>query len=111
MKKDQLVNVAGTSKSPEGEVKIRFGIDLVTRTKALQRWKHTDINLEQLPRPMTKLEALLHLQSIGYTEGDAGYVIAAKVAEKSKLAKKGEMKISSANVAMTVKSDTPVETV
>jgi hypothetical protein len=42
---------------------------------------------------MTKLEALQHLTSLGMT-GDAGYAIANKLAEKTKLAKKGEVKVS-----------------
>jgi hypothetical protein len=42
---------------------------------------------------MTKLNALCYLQSVGITEGDAGYAVANKLAEKTKLAKKGEVKV------------------
>jgi hypothetical protein len=41
---------------------------------------------------MTKLEALQHLQSLGQT-GDAGYAVANKLAEKTKIAKKGEVRV------------------
>jgi hypothetical protein len=43
---------------------------------------------------MTKLEALQHLQANGITGGDEGYAVANKLAEKSKVAKKGEVKVS-----------------
>jgi hypothetical protein len=42
---------------------------------------------------MTKLQALQYLTEQGLTEGDAGYAVSAKLAEKSKIAKKGEVKI------------------
>ena len=93
-----LFTVAGTS-NRQGEVKVRFANDLVSRIKALHRAGHTDVNLIELPQPMTKLEALQHLQSVGITQGDAGYAIASKVAEKTKAAKRGEVKVAGAKVA------------
>ena len=42
---------------------------------------------------MTKLQALQYLQEQGAT-GDAGYAVANKLAEKTKIAKKGEIKVS-----------------
>ena len=92
-----LFTVAGTS-NRQGEVKVRFANDLVSRIKALHRAGHTDVNLIELPKPMTKLEALQHLQSVGITQGDAGYAIASKVAEKTKAAKRGEVKVAGAKV-------------
>jgi hypothetical protein len=65
---------------------------LVARIKILNKAGCTDINLMELPRAMTKLEALQHLQSLGQT-GDAGYAVANKLAEKTKIAKKGEVKV------------------
>jgi ribosomal protein L15 len=47
---------------------------------------------------MTKMEALQHLQTLGITEGDAGYVVANKLAEKAKVAKKGEVKVAATSV-------------
>ena len=43
---------------------------------------------------MTKLDALKHLQSVGMTDGDAGFAVQTKLAEKSKVAKKGEVKVA-----------------
>jgi len=47
---------------------------------------------------MTKIEALQHLQTLGITEGDAGYVVANKLAERAKVAKKGEVKVAAKGV-------------
>jgi hypothetical protein len=92
MAAEKLFTVAGTAKNPNGTVKARFANDLVARIKILNKAGCTDINLIELPRAMTKLEALQHLQSLGQT-GDAGYAVANKLAEKTKIAKKGEVKV------------------
>jgi hypothetical protein len=42
---------------------------------------------------MTKLEALQHLQTLGITDGDAGFAVSNKLAEKSRVAKRGEVKV------------------
>jgi hypothetical protein len=59
---------------------------------------------------MTKLEALQYLQEQGVTAGDAGFAVANKLAEKSKVAKKGEVKVSAKSARTksapaTVRSD------
>jgi hypothetical protein len=66
----------------------------VARVKILSKAGCTNINLIELPQPMTKLEALQFLTEKGITEGDAGYAVSAKLAEKSQLAKRGEVKVS-----------------
>ena len=90
---DKLFTVAGTA-TQNGVTKTRFANDMVARVKILTKAGCTNINLVELPRPMTKLEALQHLQSIGITDGDAGYAVANKLAEKTKLAKKAEIKVA-----------------
>ena len=102
-KTEKLFTVAGTAKNPNGTVKARFANDLVARIKILNKAGCVDINLVELPRAMTKLEALQHLQTLGITEGDAGFAVANKLAEKAKLAKKGEVKVQ-ATKAPTAKS-------
>ena len=94
MATEKLFTVAGTAKNADGTVKARFANDLVARIKILNKAGCTAINLIELPSPMTKLQALQHLQSIGITEGDAGYAVANKLAEKTKIAKKGEVKVA-----------------
>ena len=92
-KTEKLFTVAGTAKNANGTVKARFANDLVARIKILNKAGCTDINLIELPRAMTKLEALQYLTEQGITEGDAGFAVANKLAEKAKLAKKGEVKV------------------
>ena len=91
-------------------MKARFANDLVARIKILTKSGCSDINLIELPQGMTKLDALKHLQSVGMTYGDAGFAVQTKLAEKSKVAKKGEVKVSAKGARAktapaTVKSD------
>jgi hypothetical protein len=107
MATEKLFTVAGTATNPNGTVKARFANDLVARIKILNKAGCTDINLMELPRAMTKLEALQHLQTLGQT-GDAGYAVANKLAEKTKIAKKGEVKVKASSVKSAVKADAKV---
>ena len=56
----KLFSVAGVS-THKGEVGLRFTNHLGTRKTVLTKNGHTDINLIELPKPMTKEEALAHL--------------------------------------------------
>jgi len=93
MATEKLFTVAGTA-TQNGVTKARFANDMVARVKILTKAGCTNINLVELPRAMTKLEALQHLQTLGITEGDAGYAVANKLAEKTKIAKKAEIKVA-----------------
>lgn len=94
MATEKLFTVAGTATDTKGNTKARFANDLVARVKILTKAGCSNINLVELPQPMTKLEALQHLQSLGITEGDAGYAVANKLAEKTKIAKKAEVRVA-----------------
>jgi len=99
---EKLFTVAGTATNPDGTTKARFANDLVARIKILNKAGCTGINLVELPKAMTKLEALQYLQQTELT-GDAGYAVANKLAEKTKLAKKGEVKVKATSVKATAK--------
>ena len=101
---DKLFTVAGTA-AQNGNTKVRFANDLVARHKILNKNNCTEINLIELPKPMTKLEALQHLQSLNLT-GDAGYAVTAKLAEKTKIAKKGEVAVKATGVKSKAKAET-----
>jgi hypothetical protein len=101
MSQDKLFTVAGTATNPNGTTKARFANDLVARIKILNKAGCTAINLMELPTAMTKLQALQYLTEQGVT-GDAGYAVANKLAEKTKIAKKGEVKVKA--VKTSVKS-------
>jgi hypothetical protein len=106
MSQDKLFTVAGTA-TQNGVTKARFANDLVARIKILNKAGCTDINLVELPQAMTKLQALQYLQEQGLS-GDAGYAVANKLAEKTKLAKKGEVKVKASSVKSSTKSDAKV---
>ena len=110
-KAEKLFTVAGTATNPDGTTKARFANDLVARIKILSKANCSNINLVELPRPMTKLQALQHLQTLGMTQGDAGYAVANKLAEKSKAAKKGEVLVTLSQGKGKVKSPAAKTTV
>jgi hypothetical protein len=99
MAAEKLFTVAGTATNADGTVKARFANDLVARIKILNKAGCTDINLVELPRAMTKLEALQYIQETQTPAGDAGYAVANKLAEKTKIAKRDQVKISGKSTA------------
>ena len=107
MSQDKLFTVAGTATNPNGTTKARFANDLVARIKILNKAGCTAINLVELPTAMTKLQALQYLTEQGVA-GDAGYAVANKLAEKTKIAKKGEVKVKATSVKTAVKAGTKV---
>jgi hypothetical protein len=107
MATDKLFTVAGTA-THAGVTKVRFANDLVARIKILTKAGATDINLIELPKPMTKLEALQHLQTLGITDGDAGYAVSNKLAEKTKVAKKAEVSVTGVKASAKTSSKAKV---
>jgi hypothetical protein len=93
MATDKLFTVAGTATNPDGTTKARFANDMVARVKILTKAGCSNIDLVELPRPMTKLEALQYLTEQGRT-GDAGYAVANKLAEKTRVAKRAEIRVA-----------------
>jgi hypothetical protein len=103
MATEKLFTVAGTA-TQNGVTKARFANDLVARIKILNKAGCTDINLVELPTPMTKLQALQHLQSLGITNGDAGHAVAEKLAEKARVAKSAEVRVAVKPEALKAKT-------
>lgn len=60
---------AGVSRL-KGEFKARFANDSM-RVKLLAKNGHTDIDIVELPQPMTKVDALTYLLSIDFDNGNA----------------------------------------
>lgn len=108
---EKTFTVAGTAKNPNGTVKARFANDLVARIKILNKAGCTDINLVELPHAMTKLDALKYLTEQGITEGDAGFAVANKLAEKARVAKKGEVKVKATKATKPAKKSMTAEQV
>jgi|NOAtaT_6_FD_contig_81_2519181_length_522_multi_2_in_0_out_0_1 hypothetical protein len=117
---NQVFTVAGTSKL-KGEYKVRFANELM-RIKVLAKHGHDDIELVELPKAMTKLDAVKHIatldefQSAGAQSAIADYLDRKDSAPKAKgpavkaasgpVAKKAT-KASKAAVTESVDEDAP----
>ena len=73
-----LFKVAGVS-TLAGKTKVRFANDLVSRVKMLVKDGHTDIELLELPEPMTKSDVVKFLKTtdLVYTERFADAIVTA----------------------------------
>lgn len=80
MATDKKFAVAGVS-TLEGKTKLRFANDTM-RIKILAKNGHTGVELVELPVEMTKAEAVQHLKSVGFGQGDAAIEAAIAYAEK-----------------------------
>lgn len=57
-----MFKVTGIS-TLNGQTKVRFANDLVSRVKILVKDGHTDINLVELKEPLSKLDCIKHLKT------------------------------------------------
>jgi ribosome maturation protein Sdo1 len=79
-------SVAGVS-TLEGKTKIRFANDSM-RIKILAKNGHTDVELIDLPREMTKGEIAQHMSEIGFGSGKPAVLAAIKdLAKKNPVGK------------------------
>ena len=90
--------VAGVS-THEGKTKVRFANDTM-RIKILQKNGHTDIQLIDLPREMTKAEIGAHMVSTGFGKGNTAIEAAVAYVVK-KNPSTSAVKVSTATVAKT----------
>ena len=67
---DATFIVAGTTRLPTGQTKVRFANDM-TRVKVLLKGGHEDIDLIELPTAMTKADIVAYLVKIDFANGDA----------------------------------------
>jgi len=80
---DKLFKVVGTTLF-RGTYKVRWATDMVTRFKMLHKGGHTDIELFDLPEPMTKQQAcewLVDQECFTKLCEDAQYAVNAKLDE------------------------------
>ena len=86
MSTEKKFAVAGVS-TLGGKTKVRFANDTM-RIKILGKNGHTDVNLVDLPREMTKAEIAQHMVEVGFGKGNAAIEAAiAYVAKKNPAAK------------------------
>lgn len=90
--------VAGVS-TLAGKTKVRFANDMM-RIKILAKNGHTDVQLVDLPREMTKAEIAAHMVEIGFGKGNAAIEAAvAYVAKKNPVAKAAQVSKATAGKA------------
>ena len=93
--KERTYTIAGTTKDPSTDmVKVRWGNDMISRFKVLDSSGKIDINLHELPEPMTKLDSvkwLLKNTDLNEAEEEAVFL---KKAEKAREGKKATAKVS-----------------
>jgi len=102
MATDKRFAVAGVS-TLDGKTKIRFANDAM-RVKILAKNGHTDVDLIELPREMTKAEIVQHMVEVGFGAGQPAVEAAIK-----DLAKKNKVKLgASKTVETAAKADAVV---
>ena len=95
MATDKKFAVAGVS-TLDGKTKVRFANDTM-RIKILGKNGHTDVELVDLPREMTKAEIAQHMITTGFGKGNAAIEAAiAYVAKKNPTAKTVEVSTATA---------------
>lgn len=111
MSSEKTFTVVGVATNPNGTVKARWANDLVSRIKILDKAGCTDIQLIELPSAMTKLEATQYfLDNTPDLSAAQREVLEGKVVEKSKTAKRREVKATlTKNVRTRVKTNAPVD--
>jgi len=91
MATEKMFSVAGVS-TQAGKTKIRFAND-VMRIKILAKNGHSDIDLVELPKSMTKGEIAQHLKEVGFGAGKPAVEAAiAYIAKKNPVAAKAAVK-------------------
>lgn len=93
--------VAGVS-TQNGKTKVRFAND-AARVKILIKNGHTDIELIDLPREMTKAEIAQHMIDIGFGKGNAAVQAAIKDLQKKNPA--GKQATTGADTTQTVTAE------
>ncbi len=101
MATDKKFAVAGVS-TLAGKTKVRFANDMM-RIKILAKNGHSDVQLVDLPREMTKAEIAQHMVDVGFGKGNASIEAAiAYVAKKNPSAPKAKVSTATAGKAEAV---------
>lgn len=104
MATDKKFAVAGVS-TLAGKTKIRFANDAM-RVKILAKNGHSDVELIELPREMTKAEIVTHMIEVGFGKGNAAIEAAIKdLAKKNKVDLKAKVSTVTAVKAETVTAE------
>lgn len=91
---EKTFTVVGTAVNEDGTCKVRWANDLVSRIKTLNKAGCTEIDLRELPEPMTKFQAVSWLSKQENLSEDAQEIISYKLAEKSREHQRKQSQVS-----------------
>ena len=102
---DKLFTHAGVS-TLNGKTKARFATD-IARIKVLAKGGHENIDIIDLPEPMTKVDAIQYMLDINFDEGDATVRAALEdgLARRTKGNKTADADADTADVAETADAE------
>jgi len=111
MSTEKTFTIVGTAINADGTIKVRWANDLVSRIKILDKAGCTEIDLIELDKGMTKLEAaeffLANKQGLNDAQKE---ILEVKIAEKSRVSKRADMKTTlTKNVKTRIKDKAPTD--
>ena len=99
---NQTFKVAGIT-IHNGNAKVRFTDDMVRRIKQFTKGGATRVDFVELPSEMTKVEALKYIATLSeFANASDQATIADTLADKSKEASKGEVKVKSSKTKPSI---------
>ena len=111
MNKEKTFTIVGTAVNKDGTIKVRWANDLVTRIKILDKGGCENIDLIELPKPMTKLVAAQYFMDNKANLTPAQEeILEIKIAEKTRVTKRATMKTTlTKNVKTRIKDKAPTD--
>lgn len=111
MSTEKKFTIVGTAINLDGTIKVRWANDLVSRIKILDKGGCENIDLIELPKPMTKLVAAEYfLENKANLSEAQKEILEVKIAEKSKASKRSTMKTTlTKNVKTRIKNKAPTD--
>jgi len=111
MSKEKTFTIVGTAVNANGTIKVRWANDLVSRIKILNKAGCTGIDLIELSKGMTKLDAAQYfLDNKDGLDGAQKEILEVKIAEKSKASKRANMKTTlTKNVKTRIADKAPTD--
>ncbi len=93
MSTEKRFTVVGTARNSDGVLKIRWANDLSSRTKALVKNGVSEIELIELPEPMTKNSAVIYyLNNYEGLTAEQKEVLEMRLSDSERVAKRKDMK-------------------
>lgn len=111
MSTEKTFTIVGTAINADGTIKVRWANDLVSRIKILDKAGCTNIDLIEMPSGLTKLKAAEYFLATKANLSEAQKeILEVKIAEKSRVSKRADMKTSlTANVKTRIKDKAPTD--